>query len=418
LRILLLSPYVPSVRATHAGAVSLAHIVGEIASRAEVTLVTLRRPEEEDPTGLEDLCAEVHTVPYGSVRALGAAGRAGLAARRATSWLASRISGRPYFVEKYSLGSLASLLRGLPASGEFDVAQVEFTMMAQYLPCLRARARILDLHEVGILPAYRDYVNRPRGPGGIRRRNEWLRWVRYEVEACRGFDRVLTVTEKDRRVLETYGETRNLQVNPHGIDARDFSPEPEREEPGTIVFVGSFAHAVNVDAVTWFVREILPLVRRERPEARFLIVGSYPPASVRALAEGDRVVVTGFVDRVQDYLARAEVFVAPLRVGGGIKIKVLQALSMERSVVTTPVGADGIDGRDGEHFQVASDPEAFARRVLLALADPTLRKRTGRAGRDLVLERYDWKAIGGRFLGIYKEVLAGKTRGEVRGEAP
>lgn len=410
MNILLVSPYVPSKQASHAGAVSLYSILRELSASARVTLVCLAREEEDDPAGLSGFCESVHTIPFASVRSAGGRARAGLALSRLSSWLASRRNGRPFFVQKYWNRELASLLESVSGRQKFDVAQIEFNMMAQYRPHVSARCAILDLHEVGILPALRFAREYPGGLRGAIHRDDLRRWIRYEIEAARSFDRVLCVTEKDRRVLIEHGAGENVITNPHGIDAEEYAPEPGKVESGAMVFVGSFAHHVNVDAVLWFAKEILPEILERHPEARLYVVGSYPPPQVEALGRSENVVVTGFVDRVQDYLARAEVVLAPLLVGGGIKIKVLQALSMAKAIVTTPVGIDGIDGRDGVHFALAENASAFAHKTVEILSDSGLRDRMGAKGRELVLERYDWKVIAKGFFRAYEDASSAAAR--------
>jgi len=154
------------------------------------------------------------------------------------------------------------------------------------------------------------------------------------------------------------------------------------------------SYLANADAARWFACEVWPLVRRACPDARLFLVGKDPGPRVRSLAGAD-VVVTGRVDDVSGYFRRARVFVCPLRVGSGTRLKILEAFSWGVPVVSTGLGSSGIEARDGEHVLLADDPQGFARKVLDVLGDDGLARRLGEAGRELVRSRYTWEAVVG-----------------------
>jgi glycosyltransferase involved in cell wall biosynthesis len=229
----------------------------------------------------------------------------------------------------------------------------------------------------------------------------------YEADVCADYDRVFLCGPSDVEALEQTAPVPHAVVCPHGQDI----PELERvresaREPGAVVMSGVMATYTNVDAATWFAREVFPRVEREVPEARFWLVGRRPQRTVRALHRPPHVVVTGEVPDVTDWLCRAQVAVAPLRIGAGMQNKVVQALGCELPVVATSVANEGIGATPEEHLLVRDDPEAFAEAVVGLLRDEGARERLGRAGRRFVEANWTWEAHFERLEKVLREVAA------------
>jgi len=232
----------------------------------------------------------------------------------------------------------------------------------------------------------------------------------YEAAVCGAYDRVFLCGPRDIAEIEKSAPLPNAVVCPHGQDI----PKLERvragaREPGAIVFSGVMATYTNVDAVTWFAREIFPRVEREVPEAKLWIVGRRPQRAVRALARA-KVVVTGEVPDVVDWLRRASVAVAPLRIGAGMQNKIVQAMGAELPVVATPVANEGIGAGPEREILLREDPAGFARAVIALLRDPDSAARLGQAGRRFVESHWSWETHFSRMEGIFLE-LAGEARG-------
>jgi polysaccharide biosynthesis protein PslH len=173
------------------------------------------------------------------------------------------------------------------------------------------------------------------------------------------------------------------------------------------VFSGTLDFRPNVDALTWFAREVLPRVQARRPDAHLVVVGKRPAPALRQLARGGAVTIVGEVPDTRPYIAGAVVYIVPMRIGGGVRLKLLEALALEAPVVSTGMGAEGVAGLcGGEHCLLADDPAAFAEAVLRLLADRALGRRLGAAGRALVQERYDWSTIVPGLEAIYQELIA------------
>ncbi len=231
----------------------------------------------------------------------------------------------------------------------------------------------------------------------------------YEVAACGDFDRVFLCGPTDIAALEETAPVPNAVVCPHGQDV----PEIERirsaqREAGAIVVTGVMSTYTNVDAVTWFAKEVLPRVRSEVPEAAFWIVGRNPQRTVRALGSPPRVVVTGEVPDVYDWLCRAQVAVAPLRIAAGMQNKIVQALAAELPVVATPAANEGIGAEPDRQILLRERPEEFARAIVELLRDEAARSALGRAGRAFVESHWTWEAHFERLEKVLLDVVASR----------
>jgi polysaccharide biosynthesis protein PslH len=195
---------------------------------------------------------------------------------------------------------------------------------------------------------------------------------------------------------------------PTGVDTEYFAPDAAPEAPGQLVFTGAMDWYPNEDAILHFVDAILPLIRREAPDVRLTVVGRNPSPSLRAAATRAGVHVTGTVDDVRPFMRAASVYVVPLRVGGGTRLKIFEALAMGKAVVSTSVGAEGLPLVAEQHFLAADDPAALAQSVLKLLRDRKARDRLGFAGRRLVEARYSWRGVARRFESELSEAVNGR----------
>jgi glycosyltransferase involved in cell wall biosynthesis len=203
-----------------------------------------------------------------------------------------------------------------------------------------------------------------------------------------------------------------VDVVPNGVATADIGPAAgPPPEPATLVFTGTMAYPPNREAALWFAARVWPRVVERRPDARLLVVGRDPTDDVRALAAADeRIEVTGGVPLVMPYYERAGVVVAPVRSGGGTRLKVLEALASARPLVSTSVGCEGIDVTPGEHLLVEDDPQRFADAVVALIEDPARARALGEAGRERAVERYDWSALGGLLEAVYERAGEASTR--------
>jgi polysaccharide biosynthesis protein PslH len=279
---------------------------------------------------------------------------------------------------------LAAMVRAA-AAGPTDVLQVEYATLAPYLRGIPARLRVLDLHNVesDLAASY------ARSSGWLRAlpvRCEALALRRLERAALRRVDVAVVTSRRDQARLPRSGA--EVLLCPNGWEPGP--PLPAAVDPA-VIFVALFGWRPNADAAVWLAERVWPLVRRRRPDARLLLVGRSPTQRVRRLA-GPDVTVTGTVPDVRPFLARARVAVAPLRSGGGTRLKVLEALDAGRPVVATGIGVEGLEDLVGDGVVVADTPEQMSAALCDLLADPGRARELGARGRRAVAERYAWDA--------------------------
>ncbi|HEY7789173.1 MAG TPA: glycosyltransferase family 4 protein [Vicinamibacterales bacterium] len=234
---------------------------------------------------------------------------------------------------------------------------------------------------------------------------EWRKMRRREVDACRRATLTLTVSDPDRDRLAALAPSAHIQSIPTGVDLGYFTPRSTDQDPDALVFVGSMDWYPNEDGTLDFMATTLPLIRRARPSTSFTIVGRNPSARLREAAAAAGAAVTGTVDDVRPFLERAAVAVVPLRVGGGTRIKIFEALAMGKALVSTTIGAEGLPLTPGTHYLQADQPEAFADHVLGLLRDPAARLALGQTGRQLVHQHYSWTHAAHVFESACEEVV-------------
>jgi len=299
-------------------------------------------------------------------------------------------------------------IRAALSSGPWHAVAVVQSLAAHFIDGIPAPlVSVLVLHDVRA----RVYARAAEVATSARRRRalarEASRYESFERSYCRRYDLVVTVSEADAAWVRERYSPRRVLVLTLPLDAEYFAAAaPSAEAPGRIVFTGLMNHPPNADAAVFFARDVLPRVRAEVPEATFVVVGRRPTPEVQALAQLSGVSVTGEVPDVRPFVAAASVVVAPLRFGSGARQKILESWAMERAVVATTVGAEGLDGRDGEHVLIADGAERLAEIVVRVLRDRGLRDRLRGPGRRLVIERHDPARVGCTYHRRLVEVAA------------
>ncbi len=320
-------------------------------------------------------------------------------------------SARPDLVVRTESARFRQLLAGELAGDPPNLLLIEGLEMAAYGLRIQKRRRdlplVLDEHNAEYLLQQRAWtISREEGRSRLAALYSLIqagRLARFEARACLAASRVIAVSAADRQALLKIAPRAKIDLVPNGIDTDHYAPRPLPPSPQpTLVFTGQMDYRPNTDAVHWFYAEIWPRIRAEAPDARLYIVGRDPTPAVLALDGQHGVEVTGAVVDDRPWIGQADVYILPMRFGGGIRLKLLQALAMERAVVSTPLGAEGVEGLvDGEHLALAASAEAFAARTVQLLRDPLDRARMGRAGRELVVARYDWQVL----LPHFEEIL-------------
>ena len=303
----------------------------------------------------------------------------------------------------------AHTLGELMREERYDVVEAEGIEMARYLPLARGARTVFSDHNVEHQLQRRAYeVDRgqpSRWPQAAYSYVQAERLTRFERAACRLADRVVTVSDVDASALRALEPTGRYTVVPNAIDVAAY---PRRDgwpdRPG-VLFAGTLDYRPNADAVRWLLDEIVPPMHAQAPEARVFVVGRSPAPDVVARGQHDaRIAVTGAVESLDSYWARSTVYALPMRGGGGVRFKALEAMAAGLPIVSTSMGMEGIDAEPGVHYLAADTPPAFADALALLLADRGLRERIRDNAARLVRERYDWRAVAPALLAVYRDI--------------
>jgi glycosyltransferase involved in cell wall biosynthesis len=408
---MVLSPYLPHRRVGHGGGTAVRGLVRHLARRHDVALVSLVRPGEDGLVpGVRELGAEVIPLPYRDRRSRGA-GRLALAGQRARAWLRSRRSGYPYYVEKYWSRRLERQVLDAVATLRPDAVQVEYLQLSLFCRALhRSRAAgtperprlVLNTHELGSLPRRRRATAARGRAARDRHRREAEAWERLQRDATGWADATLCVTDQDRELLAAQGG-RRLRTVPLGMDLDEVPVVWEPQGPPKFLFVGSFEHRPNRLAAKILVDKVWPRVSQYSPTGQLILAGRGSEVFLRSLGrEVSGIVALGFVEDLTDLYRECRLFVAPLPQGGGIKIKILEAMARGIPVVTTAIGAEGIVDRAEDALFLAEPDAAFAESMIQALQMPEETRRRGATARRIIEERFSWSAITEVLTSIYE----------------
>jgi glycosyltransferase involved in cell wall biosynthesis len=364
-------------------------LVKRVAAAHEATFVTLV-PTTERPAPLDAFarfCVHVEAIPLGS------------------SWRRTALSvarGVPAAALPSFAPAALARIGELARERNVDLVQLEHSLLAPYVAAVPDGCRrVLSLHNIGFV----QYESMRRGAGsslealGYLAKRVALR--RLELSYAPRFDELIAVSQEERDTLLDALPGLPVTVIENGVDTARLRALPPAASGDRILFVGNLAYRPNVHAVVEFCTTTLPLIRLQRPETSFEIVGPDPPAAVLQLAQPGTVEVTGAVADVEPHYRRAAVTVVPLRAGGGTRLKILESMALGRCVVSTTEGCAGLGFTDGEELLVADGPEELARKTLSLLESDGRRLAIAATARRAVERSYDWDAIAGRLLELY-----------------
>ena len=323
--------------------------------------------------------------------------------------LANLVSPLPYIVTSHYSQSYRDVVLASLAEFQPDLVLCEWTPYAIYVKKLLSVKKLVSTHNVEADIWQRYYENETNLLRRWYIREQWRKVERFERAAVSWVDGAVAVSELDCARLATECPELRVAVVTNGVDLDYFRPLPLPIQGCHVVFTGSMDWRPNQDGAHYFIRETLPLLRVARPDLECTFVGRNPPVDIQRLAEVPGVHITGTVDDVRPYVERASVYVVPLRIGGGSRLKILEALAMGRAVVSTTVGAEGLDVVHDRHVVLADDPRSFAQAVLRLLDDSKRCQELAAEGRRLVEQRYGWDALAERLEGFIHEVAGEKA---------
>ena len=402
LRLLVLTPFPPSLDGAHGGSRVISQFLARMAERYDVALVCLRHPRDPpvDPV-LRSRLALVEEVdrPDWSATWL----------RRLAGGLRTRLrlfAGTPLWASEVDVPACRERLRTVLSEWRPDIVQIEYTVMGTYLRELETAGVPIVLVEPD--PASHAALDLQR----VSRRNRLLRrldvlaWKQFEPDVLHRVDATVVFTERDARLLSGRTPKGTLSQIPFGTDfVERFSSADGQVGGGDVLFFGSFVHFPNVDAARRLTDRIFPHVRKRHPRSLLYIVGENPPSELAATPDG-QVVVTGRVPDLGPYIARAAVVAVPIRLGSGMRVKVLEALAAGKPVVASPLAIEGLGVVDGEQVLTAETDDEFAERIALVLGDDELRARLGAHARAWAEQNLTWPGTLDRFDELYRRLLS------------
>jgi polysaccharide biosynthesis protein PslH len=322
-------------------------------------------------------------------------------------------SSQPYNITKYCRPEVRRQLLTLLQQETYDVILCDFMVAAGVAPWDSPTPKVLFTHNVEAT-IWRRHYEVAANP--LWKAISWLEWKRMEAAERRYLrlaDRVLTVSETDRDAFAPFVEAEKLTVTSTGVDVDYFQPMPVEEDANSLVFTGSMDWLPNEDAIIYFVETILPLIKEQCPDVSLQVVGRSPSRKLQALVQQEKSVrLTGWVEDIRPFVARGSICIVPLRIGGGTRLKIFEAMAMSKAVVSTSIGAEGLPVQDGENILLADTPKDFARSMISLLRDPDQRRCMGASARALVQEKYSWPKVAESFACTLQEVITRHGRAE------
>ena len=382
------------------------HLMRQLARRHDLTYGSFSDPGErpEDRAGMGEVASRVLTIPRrdppkGTAAFYMDAGR-------------YIVDSVPYAVAKYRAAEYKDAVLRLLRETAFDAIVCDFLPPVVNLPERLPCPTILFTHNVEAEIWRRHADNAANPVSRFLLGQQWRRMLRFERDALARFNLVLAVSNADRQTfarLYPGALQRPAHVVPTGVDTAFFAPGPAEStvRRAHLVFTGSMDWLPNEDGMLYFVRDILPRIRQVEPETTLSIIGRAPTPAVKRLADQPGIEVTGRVDDVRPHIASGSVYVVPLRIGGGTRLKIFEAMAMGKAVVSTTVGAEGLPVTHGQDVLIADEPARFAQAVVHMIRDVDDRRRLERAARQLVVDKYDWSAVAADFEAALERVRDG-----------
>ena len=317
-------------------------------------------------------------------------------------------SDLPYAIKKYESAEMRREIE--KRVGEFDVLVCDFLAPAVNVPRDLDCATVLFQHNVEAMIWKRHYEVQTNAARKAYLFRQWRKMVDFEAKACPRFDCVVAVSREDRETMQQEYGVKNVYDVPTGVDTAFFQPSGNVErKPHNLVFTGSMDWLPNEDAIRYFTEQIMPRIKQTIPDVTLTVVGRDPYPALLELSKRDpSVIVTGRVEDVRPYMEAASVYIVPLRIGGGTRLKIYEGMAMEKPIVSTSIGAEGLPVTNGEEIVLADTPEAFADSVINLLQDETLADEIGQRAAARVRKEFGWESVSDSFAAICERAMGHK----------
>jgi glycosyltransferase involved in cell wall biosynthesis len=364
-----------------------------MASEAEVHLLCFCKddPDPQDLGPLPSFCSSVETYSVPS-------------SKTPLGLLPHLMCGRPLATFPFYFSEFAARITDLAQKHRVDVVQVEHSFLASYLAAIPPGCvRVQSLHNIGE-SQYASMARMERTSPAA-----WLKALAmrgWEAEWAGRFDGVITVSQQEKDWLLRRSPHAPVTVIPNGVDCSALQPLPEPAAGNDLLFIGTLGYPPNADAVRWLVEAILPRVRLSVPDARLVVVGRSPGSDLRSLARAGAFELHADVPEILPYYGRCRVSLVPLRAGGGTRLKILEAMALERPVVSTSTGCEGLAVSHGTQLLIGDSPEALSAQIVSVLMNEALRRSLVRSARQFVELNHDWPALGRRQIAFYNQLMA------------
>ena len=326
--------------------------------------------------------------------------------------LENLFSSLPYAIQKYKSEEMSRRIGSLTSANTIDLIVCDFLAPAINMPSSVTCPTILFQHNVEAMIWRRHFEiqKNPVKKGYLK--SQWRKMFKFECAAVNRFDNVVAVSEEDLTTMRESYNAQDVFAIPTGVDTEFFRPfDRGKSEPNTLVFTGSMDWLPNQDGIKYFLEEIMPLIKRRIREVRLIVVGRNPPSALIEQSQHDKsIVVTGRVEDVRPYMENASAYIVPLRIGGGTRLKIFEAMAMEMPVISTSIGAEGLPVVHGEDLLLADSPEAFANAVVDVLSSEATAQRLGSTAARTVRKKFSWRQVADVFERISIECVAQKTQ--------
>jgi glycosyltransferase involved in cell wall biosynthesis len=394
MKILFLSswfPYPPD----NGSRIRIFNLIKQLSKEHDITLLSFSRDgevAEERLKVMRQYCSTVQAVPLAPFRPGSFRSILGLFSSRPRS-----------FVDTYSRG-MQRLVERAGREGDFTVVIASQIATAPYAVTLEGLPRIFE--EVELATLREKYTSQSHVGHRLRYGLMWWKTRRFTAHLLRRFDGCTVVSQRERaNVLSIAPNCRPVVVVPNGVDLGRYKGDLGAPELGTLVFPGALTYGANFDAMEFFLHKVFPLVKACWPEVILRITGKTNGVLVDRLPLNESVILTGYLDDVRPTVAQSWACVVPLRVGGGTRLKILEAMALSTPVVSTSKGAEGLEVVPGEHILIADEPTEFADAVLRLLDNPALRTKLAANGQKLVREQYGWEQIGKKLDQLLHQIV-------------